>query len=350
GNILGNWDPQQALRLNDAHYPLWECNIPTADVKIPFDYKFLILSKNGKEVRGWDESSNRIFGIIPGSPTERIVIDGIRFANPRKEWKGAGTAIPVFSIRTNDDFGVGDFMDIKKMVDWCELTGQKVLQLLPVNDTTKSKTWVDSYPYSANSTFALHPMYLRLEAVGTLADKTRRDHYRTLALHLNELEQIDYEAVNAGKMDYLKEIYAQDGAKTAKTAEYKEFVDKNEYWLRPYAAWSVLRDTYNTADNSLWGEYANYDEDAVERFISEHRDAVDFYYFVQYHLDRQLREVRDYAHLHGVILKGDIPIGVGRESVDAWQKTRLFNMNCQAGAPPDDFSVLGQNWGVPTYN
>ncbi|MDE5773566.1 MAG: 4-alpha-glucanotransferase [Muribaculaceae bacterium] len=350
GSALGNWDPHQALKLNDAHYPLWECNIPTADVKIPFDYKFLILNKKNKEVRGWEDASNRIFGIVPSSPSERIVIDGIRFVNPRKDWKGAGTAIPVFSIRTEDDFGVGDFIDIKKMVDWCEMTGQKVLQLLPVNDTTKSKTWVDSYPYSANSTFALHPMYLRLEAVGTLKDKSRRDHYVTLGRHLNELDQIDYEAVNNGKMDYLREIYAQDGTKTAKSKEYKDFVDKNEYWLRPYAAWSVLRDTYNTADNTLWGEYAEYDEAAVERFISEHRAAIDFYYFVQYHLDRQLREVRDYAHQHGVVLKGDIPIGVGRESVDAWQKTRLFNMNCQAGAPPDDFSVLGQNWGFPTYN
>ncbi len=350
GNALGNWDPMQAVKMNDAHYPLWECNIKTSDVKIPFDYKFLKLSKDSKEVRGWENSSNRIFGIVPSSPSERIVIDGIRFVNPRNNWKGAGTAIPVFSIRTEEDFGVGDFMDIKKMVDWCELTGQKVLQLLPVNDTTKSRTWVDSYPYSANSTFALHPMYLRLEAVGTLADKSRRDHYITLGHHLNDLEQIDYEAVNNGKWEYLKEIFAQDGAKTAKTKEYKEFVDKNDYWLRPYAAWSVLRDVYNTPDNTLWGEYAEYNEGAVEKFIAEHREAIDFYYFIQYHLDRQLREVRDYAHLHGVVLKGDIPIGVGRESVDAWQKTRLFNMDCQAGAPPDDFSVLGQNWGFPTYN
>ena len=350
GSALGDWDPRQALRLNDAHFPLWECNIPLDSLKIPFDYKFLIINKNDRSVRGWEESSNRIFGIVPTSPAERIVIDGVRFANPNKGWKGAGTAIPVFSIRTEDDFGTGDFLDVKKMVDWCEKTGQKVLQLLPVNDTTKSKTWVDSYPYSANSTFALHPMYLRLEAVGTLADKDRRDHYRTLGLHLNELDRIDYEAVNKGKTDYMHEIFAQDGAKTARSAEYKKFVAANDYWLRPYAAWCVLRDYFNTPDNNLWGEYAAYDEQKVEKFMKEHKPEVDFYYFTQYHLDRQLREVRDYAHQHGVVLKGDIPIGVGRESVDAWQKPHLFNLDSQAGAPPDDFSVLGQNWGFPTYN
>ncbi|MDE5842840.1 MAG: 4-alpha-glucanotransferase [Muribaculaceae bacterium] len=350
GDVLGNWNPRKALHLNDAHYPLWEVNIPLSEVKIPFEYKFLIVDKISGSVKGWENTSNRIFGIIPSSPAERIVIDGIRYAIPGLNWKGAGTAIPVFSIRTEDDFGVGDFIDIKKMVDWCEETGQKVLQLLPVNDTTKSGTWVDSYPYSANSTFALHPMYARLEAVGVLNDKKRMEHFRDLGKHLNELAEIDYEAVNNAKNEYLHEIYAQDWLETSKKDDFKKFVENNDYWLKPYAAWCALRDEYHTADNTLWGDYAVYDEAKVEQFIAEHRAQIDYFYFVQYHLDRQLRMVRDYAHNHGVVLKGDIPIGIGRESVDAWQSPHLFNMDCSAGAPPDDFSVLGQNWGFPTYN
>lgn len=349
--FLGAWNPHKALVLNDAHYPLWECNIPLDAVKEPFDYKFVILGKEkNHDVRGWEDASNRIFGIKPSSPAERIVIDGLRFANPNRNWKGAGTAIPVFSIRTDEDFGVGDFEDIKQMVDWCAETGQKVLQLLPVNDTTKSYTWVDSYPYSANSTFALHPMYMRLEKAGMLKDEKRMEHFRTLAHHLNELSEIDYEAVNNAKNEYLHELFTQDWQKTAASGEFKKFVEENEYWLRPYAAWCALRDEYHTPDNTLWGEYAQYDDKAVEEFIKTHREKIDFFYFVQYHLDRQLREVRDYAHEHGVVLKGDIPIGIGRHSVDAWQSPHLFNMDCSAGAPPDDFSVLGQNWGFPTYN
>ena len=349
--VLGAWNPHKALVLNDAHYPLWECNIPLDAVKEPFDYKFVILGKEkNHDVRGWEDASNRIFGIKPSSPAERIVIDGLRFANPNRNWKGAGTAIPVFSIRTDEDFGVGDFEDIKQMVDWCAETGQKVLQLLPVNDTTKSYTWVDSYPYSANSTFALHPMYMRLEKAGVLKDEKRMEHFRTLAHHLNELSEIDYEAVNNAKNEYLHELFTQDWQKTAASGEFKKFVEENEYWLRPYAAWCALRDEYHTPDNTLWGEYAQYDDKAVEEFIKSHREKIDFFYFVQYHLDRQLREVRDYAHDHGVVLKGDIPIGIGRHSVDAWQSPHLFNMDCSAGAPPDDFSVLGQNWGFPTYN
>ncbi len=350
GDFLGNWVPAKALVMNDAHYPQWEINLPLSQFDTPFEYKFVILKKDSREAVAWETIDNRRCGFVNENPKSQIVVDGLRFASPRNNWKGAGTAIPVFSIRSEEDFGVGDFYDIKKMVDWCTRTGQKVLQVLPINDTTKTGTWVDSYPYSANSTFALHPMYLRLEAVGVLADPERRAHYKKIAQELNQLKEIDYEAVNKAKDEYLREVFAQKGKVDLNSADFKKFFEHNSEWLRPYAAWRVLSDEYKTPDNNKWGEYAVYDYDKVEAFINSHEEQIAFYYFEQYHLDSQLRSVRDYAHQHGVVLKGDIPIGIGRFSVDAWQRPRLFNMNCQAGAPPDDFSILGQNWGFPTYN
>ncbi|MBO5444339.1 MAG: 4-alpha-glucanotransferase [Muribaculaceae bacterium] len=348
--MLGNWQPEQALVFNDAYYPLWEVQLDMSDVTLPLEYKFLILDKKTRKVKEWEARDNRHLDFFPAGRDSILVLDGVRFENPRRSWKGAGTAIPVFSLRSTEDGGVGDFHDLKKMVDWCVKTGQKILQLLPVNDTTKTGTWTDSYPYSANSTFALHPMYVHLKAVGTIKDKERRHHYIEEAERLNALPQVDYEAVNAMKNSYMREIYAEQGEKTRQTDSYKAFAESNEYWLRSYAAWSILRDFFHTADCGGWGEYAVYDEKKVDRFIKEHEYDFGYYYFVQYHLDRQLREVRDYAHQHGIVLKGDIPIGVGRESVDAWKDPQLFNMDSQAGAPPDDFSVLGQNWGFPTYN
>lgn len=350
GDFLGNWLPSKALPLNDAKYPEWTINLPFSALKAPFEYKFLIIKKATHEAVAWETIDNRICGFINENPNTQIVVDGLTFANPRNNWKGVGTAIPVFSIRTVEDFGVGDFYDLKKMVDWCVKTGQKVLQVLPINDTTKTGTWVDSYPYSANSTFALHPMYMRLDAVGTLADEERRNHYRKIGEELNQLKEIDYEAVTKAKEEYLKEIFEQKGATHLKSPEFKKFFSHNESWLRPYAAWRILSNKYGTPDNEKWGEYAVYDAEKIDAFCAANEEEMQYYYFVQYHLDRQLREVRDYAHLHGVVLKGDIPIGIGRFSVDAWQRRRLFNMDCQAGAPPDDFSVLGQNWGFPTYN
>lgn len=350
GDYLGNWDPEKALLLNDSDYPLWTINLPLAEFKAPFEYKFVILKKDTREAVAWETVDNRICGFVNEKPGIQIVVDGLRFASPRNNWKGAGTAIPVFSIRTEDDFGVGDFYDLKKMVDWCVRTGQKVLQVLPINDTSKTGTWVDSYPYSANSTFALHPMYIRLDAVGVLAEEDRREHFRKVGEELNQLKEVDYEEVNIAKNEYLREIFAQKGEVDLRSAEFKKFFELNEDWLTPYAAWRVLCEEFKTPDNTLWGDYEEYEADKVADFCKNNKDRIRFHYFVQYHLDRQLREVRDYAHQHEVVLKGDIPIGIGRFSVDAWQNPRLFNMNCQAGAPPDDFSVLGQNWGFPTYN
>lgn len=350
GSVLGNWDPGKAIVMNDSAYPVWSVNIGVDALSMPLEYKFVILDKATGSVKGWEASSNRTLRVSKWSKDMQIVIDGLRFSNPKEHWKGAGTAVPVFSLRTEDDFGVGDFADIKKIVDWCAQTGQKVLQILPINDTTMTGTWVDSYPYKANSTFALHPMYLSLWDAGLLEDPKRMAYYRNLGKELNSLADVDYERVNNGKQSYLRELYKEQGAEVRGRSDYQEFVAGNEYWLKPYAAWSVLREQYNTPDNLEWGEYAAYDEGKVDGFISENRDAIDYHYFVQYHLDRQLRSARDYAHSKEVVLKGDIPIGISRWSADAWVSPELFNMNTQAGAPPDDFSVLGQNWGFPTYN
>ncbi len=349
GKYLGEWDPSKAIPLNDANFPTWEINLPFDRLDIPFEYKFVIIDKDNKVV-GWEAMNNRIFGIRPEGFDEQIVIDGIRFANPMPGWKGAGTAIPVFSIRTEEDFGVGDFIDIKKMVEWCHITGQNVLQILPINDTTSIGTWVDSYPYRANSIFALHPMYLRPEKIGRLNDPSRMEYYEHKRRELNELEAVDYERVNAAKHEYFREIFAQDFDRLAKTDDYQSFIATNEYWLKPYSAWCVLRDMYHTPDNKAWEQYSRYDSDKVNFLLGEKRREADYYCFLQYHLDRQLREAREYAHSLGVVLKGDIPIGISRWSVDAWTSPELFNMDTSAGAPPDDFSVLGQNWGFPTYN
>lgn len=349
GEYLGDWNPEKALVLNDHNFPIWEINLDLAKLKVPFEYKFIVRKKDGAVV-GWEQLNNRIYGIPTENPMQRVVIDGIRFANPKRPWKGAGTAIPVFSIRSEEDFGVGDFLDMKQMADWCVMTKQNILQILPINDTTMTGTWVDSYPYKANSIFALHPMFLRPYAVGELKDEARKEYYENIRKELNKLDEIDYERVNNAKNEYLREIYAQDGAGTKRRKDYKEFVEKNEYWLLPYAAWSALREQYHTPDNNQWGEYAEYDEEKVKGYVEQNRKEIDYHYFLQYHLDKQLREACDYAHSKGVVLKGDIPIGISRFSVDAWKNPRLFNMDCQAGAPPDDFSVLGQNWGFPTYN
>lgn len=346
---LGDWDSSKAILMSDADFPMWSVNIEAKKLAVGTQFKFIILNKETKDVVAWEGGDNRVFEIA-GDKQAATIISGLRFNNPLPPLRCAGVAIPVFSLRSAEDFGVGDFYDLKKVVDWAELTGQNFIQILPINDTTMTHTWTDSYPYNANSTFALHPMFLRLEEIGIINDENRMAYYNEKRAYLNSLVTVDYEEVNKYKNEYVHEIFAQDGQSTINSDDFKKFVTKNADWLTPYAAFCVLRDLNGTADFTTWGAYSEYEVGKVEGFISSHIDDINFVYFQQFHLDCQMRAVRDYAHQHGVAIKGDIPIGISRTSVDAWISPRLFNLDCQAGAPPDDFSVLGQNWGFPTYN
>ncbi len=350
---LGGWDTNKAIVLSDAHYPVWSVAIKAQKLIPGFAYKFIIKKADSDQVVAWEAGANRYWEEKMPASKECIALQGLRFRSDAAPWRGAGVAIPVFSLRSEESFGVGEFYDLKKMVDWAEETGLKVIQILPINDTTMTGTWQDSYPYNANSTFALHPQFINLEGVGKLKSKKAMADFRKLGRELNALAEVDYERVNNAKRDYLKAIFAEQGEKTLASKEFKSFFQRNEHWLRPYAAFCSLRDTFHTPDFSQWGKWATYDEKAITKYTSpksESYNDVALNYFTQYHLDRQLTEVRNYAHAHGVILKGDIPIGISRTSCDAWVNPDLFHMNSQAGAPPDDFSVLGQNWGFPTYN
>ena len=347
GKALGNWNVSKGVVMNDAQAPIW-----SARIKMPkeaFAYKFVIVDSETNEVVAWQSGDNYYFAYGTVAD-EALVVDGLRPQFDMAPWRGAGVAIPVFSLRSKSSFGVGEFNDIKLMVDWAELTGQSIIQILPINDTTMTGTWQDSYPYNANSTFALHPMFLHLPAVGKLKDEEALAHFEALGAELNSFPNVDYERVNNAKAEYLHLIFEQDGKKTLASKEFKAFLAANEEWLRPYAVFCALRDKMGTPDFNQWGSMAKYTKAKTTKYEKENAEEVAYHYFVQYHLSKQLREARDYAHSKGVVLKGDIPIGISRTSVDAWVYPELFHMNSSAGAPPDDFSVMGQNWGFPTYN
>ena len=347
GKALGNWDVKKGVAMSDMEAPIWSARIKAP--KAGFAYKFVIVDSASGDAVAWQSGDNYFFN-HPVAEGEALVVEGLRPHFDMAPWRGAGVAIPVFSLRSNSSFGVGEFNDIRLMVDWAAATGQSIIQILPINDTTMFGTWEDSYPYNANSTFALHPQFLNLPLVGELKDKEAMARFEALGKELNSLPNVDYERVNNAKNEYLRLVFAQDGKKTLASKEFKAFLAANEEWLRPYAVFSALRDAKHTPDFSKWGAMSKYTKAKAAKYEKENPEAVAYHYFVQYHLSKQLREVRDYAHSKGVVLKGDIPIGISRTSVDVWVYPELFTMDSSAGAPPDDFSVMGQNWGFPTYN
>ena len=272
---------------------------------------------------------------------------------PIYPWKGAGTVIPIFSLRSEGSFGVGDFGDLKMMVDWCAKTKQRVLQVLPINDTNMTYTWQDSYPYNSISIYALHPQYTDFRQLPALKDEALKAKFEALRQELNALPQIDYERMNNAKLEYLRALFAQEGKNIMKSEAFKKFFEQNEAWLVPYAAFCHYRDLYGTATFSEWPDHHELPEkerEAMTKPTTKLYKEVAFWYFVQFNLDQQMRAAHAYARKNRVILKGDIPIGISRDGVEAWVEPKYFNLNGQAGAPPDDFSADGQNWGFPTYN
>lgn len=350
---LGAWDVQKILPMTQHTYNEWVADIDATHLEgSHLEFKFVAF-RNAKNELLWETSMNRTVDLPEMKAGELVSyeLDQAFFALYNR--KLAGTQVPVFSLRTRKSAGIGDFGDLKTMIDFVASTGQKVLQLLPINDTTITHTWTDSYPYSCISVFAIHPQYADLHALPELKDAKARTEAEKTRAELNALDKIDYEKVNDFKINYLRQIFNQDGEKMMKTAEYKAFFQDTELWLVPYAQYSYLRDKNGTADFNQWPDHQVWDE-AERKALADPKTAayknVAFFYFVQFVLDRQMQEAHEHAKAKGVILKGDIPIGVNRNGCDVWTEPKYFNLNGQAGAPPDDFSVNGQNWGFPTYN
>ncbi len=315
---IGSWNTSRYLRMEYAGQHEWMLTVNALGMLFPIEYKYVVVDDETHAFVAWEEGDNRTTGDVELEDGQVLVLYGEHLRLKEQTWRAAGVAIPVFSLRSEHSYGVGDFGDLKLLVDWAVLTGMKVIQLLPVNDTTVSGHWQDSYPYNIISVFALHPHYIDLEAAGTLKSKQVMTQFRRRQQELNALPYSDYEAVDRVKQEYLLQLFEEQRKSVTASKEYKDFVHDNEAWLKPYAA-------YRTEDEA-------------------------FTYYLQYLLHTQLKTAADYARSKGVILKGDLPIGVNRESVETKEHPELFHTDSQTGAPPDAFTIQGQNWGFPTYN
>ena len=351
---LGSWDICHSVQMYEHEDNEWVVTIDVGAVRRDaIEFKFIIVNEDAEKNVIWEEGMNRVLALPHGNGRE-IVVHELHHAHFNiPDQKFAGTAVPLFSLRSEGSFGVGDFGDLKLMIDWVNHTGQRVLQLLPINDTTLTHKWTDSYPYACVSIYALHPMYCDFRQLPPLEDGAKGKAFAMKRIELNALSQIDYEAVNNAKNEYLHLLFEQEGKAVLATEEYKKWFAEEQQWLVPYAQYCVLRDQYGTCDYSQWPSSNQWDEAARKALTSTRTKAyaaASFFYYVQFVLAKQMKAAHEHARKSNVVLKGDIPIGVHRHGSDAWMEPRYFNLNGQTGAPPDDFSKNGQNWGFPTYN
>ena len=334
---LGSWSPARYLRMEPMGLCEWLLSVNVDAILMPLEFKYVIVDDATHALVAWEEGDNRtIEGMLPPEQTAVpdgtvLVVYGESLRVKEDTWRAAGVCVPVFSLRSSHSCGVGDFGDLRLLVDWAVATGMKVIQLLPVNDTTYARSWSDSYPYNIVSAFALHPQYLDLQALGPLRDKKRMTAFLRQQGELNALSYTDYEAVQRVKMDYVRAVFEERGQQTLDSKDFKQWFEQNRDWLEPYAKWQADYSLTIPADAPV-------------------SDVLPFISYLQYHLHLQLKGAADYARQHGVALKGDVPIGVNRDSVETASHPDMFCLDASTGAPPDTFSQNGQNWGFPTYN
>jgi len=352
--LLGNWMEEYTFLMDDAQFPLWRIDIDAEKLKFPFQFKYVVYNTVKKQVVIWEQGSNRMIrDFVCTEPHSMKIHTDENFRFPVTHWRGAGVAVPVFSLRTEKSGGIGEFPDIKKLVDWAKLTGLKLIQLLPLNETVATHTWIDTYPYKSISTIALHPVYLNINKIGVLDDENLMIGFAQAMAGFNALETVHYDDVHKIKSKFYKLIFDQQKDLFLIDPPFLQFFEENKDWLVPYAAFCYLRDKNKTANFRMWPEYQVFNSESINQLCSPDKATypdIAVHYFIQYHAHKQLLDAAEYARLNGIVLKGDIPIGISRDSVEAWTHPELFNLDQQAGAPPDEFADLGQNWGFPTYN
>ena len=320
---FGSWQTDKAIALKQLTATLWYAPVSLKKQLQTIEFKCIAVDTESPGDLLWQEGDNHTLSLAADEQSDGLVFDIGEAHFPLEKPHFSGTLIPLFSLRSEGSFGIGDFGDLTKMIDWMHLTHQSILQLLPINDTTLTHDWHDSYPYSPVSVFALHPQYIDLRQLPQLRKKALQEQFETKRQQLNKLPTVDYVMVNAEKMSYLAEIYRQEKSRMAKSKAYRSFCQEQSSWLDAYAEYCLQRDN--------------------------HQYAADFYRFLQYIADLQMRKAHDYAQKRGIALKGDIPIGVNINGCDVAQHPNYFNKEYQTGAPPDKFAVEGQNWDFPTY-
>ena len=322
--VLGAWSEQRYLPMQQQENHVWMLAVNAEALQLPVDYKYVVVDNATNSLKTWEEGDNRTTGEVTIDDGQAMVLDGQLLHLKEEMWRAAGVAIAVSALRSEHSCGVGDFGDLKRLVDWVHNAGMKVIQLLPVNDTTTDGHWHDSHPYNIVSAFALHPHYMNLEALPPLADKQAMVVFRRRQRELNAQKHYDYEAVGRVKGDYLRAVFAEQGEQLLNTTEFKSWYTANKHWIDDYVKWRITQcPSLLTSDLLL---------------------------FSQYHLHCQLLSAANYARSKGVVLKGDLPVGVNGCSVETALHPAMFNLDAQTGAPPDATNPRGQNWGFPTYN
>lgn len=254
----------------------------------------------------------------------------------------AGIVVPLFSLYSANSTGIGEIPDLKLLIDWAVKTGISIIQLLPLNDVGD-----DFAPYSSVSTFALDPMYLNLSSLIGVETSYTKELARIKRKARASYGKVNYD-VKKLKLELLWLIYKSH---PTDSEEFNDYITQNEYWLRDYALYKVIREQNPMNGWSGWEDKFQFrDAQALKELEERNIEKIHFYYWMQWQLHEQMKIVKQYAAENAVYLMGDLPFLVSRESADVWAHPNYFLSELSAGAPPDMYFATGQKWGMPPYN
>lgn len=261
-----------------------------------------------------------------------------------------GVLVPVFSLRTPDSTGVGEFLDLVPLAEWCQSCSLDLIQLLPVNDTGD-----DASPYNALSAFALHPVYCRVQVVpeyARLDPAVQKAVDKQLSSLKSNKNNFEYMKVRSTKISVLKTIFEAFEPAIKTNKELKSWLADNP-WAKDYGVFMALKDQHQRAGWKFWREEVRRGSRNLIDRLWEQKEisgAALFWAWLQFRIEEQFLLAVKSLDEKGITLKGDIPIMMNEDSVDVWSQPENFFLDLRAGAPPDMFSRMGQNWGFPIYN
>jgi len=267
----------------------------------------------------------------------------------KEHWKRVGVyphhgvCVPLTALRTETSSGVGEFYDLLPLIDWVKSIGMDVIQLLPLNDTG-----LDSSPYSAHSSLALDPIYIKLTALPHLDTFKELEKELFKFRRFNETPRLEFVEVKKKKELFLLHYYELIYPEMRKNADFLKFVHENS-WVQEYALFMSIKKEQNYLHWKAWPKKFH-DPTKLFGIMKDYDYVINYHIFIQYLAFKQMSGVKEYATEKGVFLKGDIPILVSEDSADVWFDRENFLTGLSAGAPPDRFNSQGQYWGFPIFN
>ncbi len=271
----------------------------------------------------------------------------------------SGVAVPLLALRGSLRAACGEYPDLAALGDIASQWGLSLIQLLPLNDTGSGTS-----PYSALSACALHPIYISLREVGAsmrlLGRQLAKSCEDALARANDQLEskwgnreRVAYHEVLDAKIGALRAVWnaCKDGSGNSCAALAEEFAEK-EPWAKPYACFVALKNAFGGAPWWEWPRFLDPAPEDIERLWNDAQSGEEarFRVWLQVLAEEQLGRAASLVTGRGIDIMGDIPILLAKDSADVWYRRRLFNLERQAGAPPDMYSPRGQNWGFPLYD